>query len=437
MSADHDEPSDGASPYEKLTRLAKARGVPITDLLALARQNDPFLCGTPTQLRAAEWFANLYAAGRFGQGVHLRRIHYYAVSVEAVLPNGTPYVNTVECASVLAEASKAGRYLGLVDIAAFDDRRNPPAEVYEAKRDNAYCWVSGREPEIEASIGDMPGLPRISVSPPAVVQPYALEVWCEKSTMNDVLLPLCSHLEATLVTGLGELSITACQKFVMRVQRDKRPTRILYVSDFDPAGRSMPVAVARKVEFLIQEMGLDIALLPVVLTAEQVERYRLPRVPIKESELRRARFEAIHGAGATELDALEALHRGELRKILMVAAAPYRDDEIERQVRRAWADLRVRALRATDAVHEQHAAEIEDARREWHAIGAAIDQWRDKHANTWRGIADALAPESVAILETSYPMPCAPGDQTPPMFHSLREYEEQLAAYRKFREGRS
>ena len=39
----------------------------------------------------------------------------------------------------------------------------------------------------------------------------------------------------------------------------------------------------------------------------------------KESDKGKARFEAQHGAGAVELDALEALHPGELRRIVEAA----------------------------------------------------------------------------------------------------------------------
>ena len=74
------------------------------------------------------------------------------------------------------------------------------------------------------------------------------------------------------------------------------------------------IAVARKIEFAQQD--LDVTLDPVVLTEEQCRDYRLPRTPIKDSERRGARFEARFGAGATELDALEALHPGELARIV-------------------------------------------------------------------------------------------------------------------------
>src|SRR5262245_44093283 len=104
----------------------------------------------------------------------------------------------------------------------------------------------------------------------------------------------------------------------MRAAEYELPVRILYLSDFDPGGRSMPKATARKVEFAIakHDLDVDLQLIPVALSPEQCRQYRLPRTPLKDTERRKNRFEQIFGVGATELDALEALHPGELARLL-------------------------------------------------------------------------------------------------------------------------
>ena len=58
-----------------------------------------------------------------------------------------------------------------------------------------------------------------------------------------------------LQTGLGELSITATLALVHRLEQALKPARIFYVSDFDPAGQSMPVSVSRKVEYFVRTLG--------------------------------------------------------------------------------------------------------------------------------------------------------------------------------------
>src|SRR4051812_30530236 len=51
----------------------------------------------------------------------------------------------------------------------------------------------------------------------AADQPFLLEVWVEKSTMNDVLLPLCRALGVNLVTSAGFQSMTSAVKLLERV----------------------------------------------------------------------------------------------------------------------------------------------------------------------------------------------------------------------------
>ncbi len=417
--------------YESIKSLAKARGVSVTNLLALAVQNDPFYTGQPAQVRAGEWFADQFIAAGFFQGVHLRRVHYFLVSTEATLPDGKTYENTLEHWQFLAQASKSARYLGLVDVAAFDDRRNPPAQIfYRWEQDAGGTHIEDAEPELPEIM--MPALPRLTVTPPSAAQPYALELWCEKSTMNDVLVPLCRRFGAVLVTGLGELSVTACHRLVERARQSGKPTRIVYLSDFDPAGQSMPVAAARKIEFLARDQGLDIQLRAVALTANQVRQYNLPRVPIKKSERRREKFEDTHGTGAVELDALAALVPGELSRIVANAVMPFYDDSLAVGIREAHAEALEEADEITRQVHSDHADAIAEAREQWQAISHQIEQWRERHAPAWQAISDDL---DAAELDIEYPEASVDGNADWPLFDSRRNYEDQLHAYKVFRAG--
>lgn len=304
--------------YTTIKDLAKQHRRRVTDLIALAPQNDPFYAGTPGDWALAEWFAGLWQQFGYTNGVHIRRAHYQIVSQEqpVIMPNGKPYENTENCWSILSQASKMARYLELVDPGAFVDRRNPDPDIF--------AFHSDDEPYIDviadtwgaASFPDFPDLPDYCVYNYTGSQRYHVEIWCEKSTMNDVILPLCRSYGVNLVTGVGEMSITSVLEMTKRM--NGKPLRIFYVSDFDPAGQSMPCAVARKVEYFQHKHGdkTDAKLFPIVLTADQVQVYRLPRTPIKDTEKRAGRFEDRYGAGAVELDAMEAIHPGELARIL-------------------------------------------------------------------------------------------------------------------------
>jgi len=211
--------------YEYIKQLARETGARVTDLIPLAPQNDPFYTGTPGDWALAEWFARLWQAFGYTTKVHIRRVHYQIISQspQVVLPNGKPYENTEECWNLLNLASKAARYLHLVDPGAFNDRRNPDPLVYAEHQ--VY------EPEVATLLklwaGDLrlpmfPDLPDYHVRNFRGAQRYHLEVWCEKSTMNDVLAPLCQAYAANLQTGLGELSITATLAQRGAEQRENR-----------------------------------------------------------------------------------------------------------------------------------------------------------------------------------------------------------------------
>jgi hypothetical protein len=207
-----------------------------------------------------------------------------------------------------------------------------------------------------------------------------------------VLEPLARQLGLNVQTGVGEISITICRQLVERA--GKRPIRIIYVSDFDPAGQSMPVAAPRKIEWFARkhedETGttLDIQLHPIVLTHDQVIEYELTRTPIKESERRAARFEERFGEGAVELDAMEALHPGELRRILVAEIEKFHNRDFIDE----WLAAREDAQSAIDGikaeVFERHAGEaaaLEQRREELQAL--ADEQFAELRRQTEERIA--------------------------------------------------
>ena len=456
--------TNGTAPrgYEALKAAAKAHRVNIPDLLVLARQNDPFLCGTPTQLEQAHWFADLWQRLGLTTGVHLRKMHYRLVSQHAPrMHNGDPYENTERCWEYLLNAGKQARYLGLVAADAFVDRRNDDPIVYTVygermprtvTRPDWLDYESFDLPSIDADPGWNLSLnvPQVNVTGyeyTAAEQPYHLEIWCEKTTMNDVLLPICQEHGVNLQTGSGFLSITSVVDLLKRVRAGGKPARVFYISDFDPAGDGMPVAVARQIEYWLAEYApeAEIALQPLVLTRDQARDYRLPRIPIKETDRRRGNFEDLYGAGAVELDALEALYPGELERIVTEAIAPYRDVDLARRyyVARLQAERQARAEWQRATQDEQAVLEVleQEAR-------AIVNGYTEQLATLAAALERDLAPiaERLEIVRQAIqekaddfdpdlpplPDPAAPGqDESNWLFDSLRGYFEQLEHYKQ------
>ena len=425
--------------YESIKELARDAGQRVTDLIALAPANDPFYTGTPGDWQNGHWFADLWQRFGYGSGVHIRRVHYQIISQTppVAMPNGLPYENTERCWDFLNAASKAARYLELVEPGAFVDRRNPEPRIY--------AGGSHAEPTIEVSdpswsgtaIPDFPGLPDYHVYSFEGRQRYHLEIWCEKSTMNDVLIPLCQNYGINLVTGVGEMSITAVLQLAERFEAG-RPVRVFYVSDFDPAGQSMPVAVARKVEYFQRQKGYeaDVRLFPVVLTVDQVRQFRLPRTPIKETEKRAGHFEDRYGAGAVELDALEALYPGQLQRILTTEIRRYHDSGLSRRVDRELQRLQGDLERTRQAIIASYQEDIDELRAEYDELRADFEErfngYAERVTDLWAVMVRDLEEDRLDL--GSYPIPEAnDGDEREDaLYDSERDYLSQMDAYKEF-----
>lgn len=432
--------------YETIKEKAKEFGLTVPDLIVLSNQNDPFYVGTPTDLGMAEWFAEIWQRFGYRQGVHLRRIHYQLISQDPppINHNGERYQNTKNDWEYLCRASKYARYLELVPAGSFEDRRNPEPKVYAEYGEDPAPRYERRHGMsfFGLDLPSFPSLPHFEVDGyGGNLQPYHMEVWVEKTAMNDVLIPICRQYDINLVTGAGEMSITSVLDLIERVRRADRPCRIFYISDFDPAGAGMPISVARKVEFDIYQNArdLDIQLQPIVLTLDQVHDYDLPTSPIKPSEARRKAFMERYGVdGAVELDALEALRPGELRRIVTEAIERYHDPNIKDRARREKQKLE-QALR--DARKEA----LTDIRERWESLeedyDAVAEEFKDRveaikeQVNTLHADAyDALGNIDIDAGE-EYPLPDPEaGDElNDVLYSSTRDYLEQLDWYKHYR----
>lgn len=499
--------------YDTIKKMAKEQGVRVDDLIALSSANDPYYVGKPAQIRDAEWFAGLWQRFGYGDGVHLRRAHYQAqaqdpgielpVTLTWTVKDGPLagrkqstdiYINNEQCWSYLTKAAKYARYLGLVDAGSFVDRRNPEAIINAHNPDpDAYGyqdptprseidggWYTKESddlwdtddndkyglpplPELDALPYELPDTPWLKargyVGAP---QGYLVEIWAEKSTMDDVLNPLCRQYGVNYIRGLGEMSISSVIDFLNRVKDAGRPARILYVSDFDPAGHQMPVSVSRKIEFYLEALrdeGYDIALQPIVLTPGQIDTFRLPPAPVKDSDKRKAAWDAIHGASAAvELDALEALHPGELTKTVNDEILKYYDPRYDNSLRDAQYDYQhlldddqneviagygneTDALSADyddlttgwETTRERFNELVVDFQTDIEAHRAELETITERAADLHQTIKNDL--EAVDVEAPKIPEPDLPKKSDGVLYTSDRDYFEQLDAYQIYKNG--
>ena len=135
------------------------------------------------------------------------------------------------------------------------------------------------------------------------------------------------------------------------------------------------------------------------LTEEQCIQYRLPRTPIKETESRASGFEARYGDGATELDALEALHPGVLRQNLIEHIERYRDDDLDDRIEDAVEQYRDELDSAAAVVRSRHAEELAAFDRQRDAIQGRFAEVRTAAEAARAAIADPAQSAYDAIVQ--------------------------------------
>jgi hypothetical protein len=446
--------------YEQIKARAEALGVSYKHLIVLSKNNDPFYVGRDRDLAMAEWFANAWEEhGFLGRGgVHLRRAHYQLLG--SPKHDGLPYQNTEGNYNYLIDAARYARILlnedgePLVNPEDIIDRRNPEPHIYLSPP------AFEEEPGYE--LGDLPDLSLPSISggyarsletsylpdlEPDIrlrgydyddyYQPYHVEVWAEKSTMNDILRPLCRRSSVNLVTGLGYLSITAIVALLRRIEQTGKPARILYVSDLDKAGKNMPRQVARQCEFWLRKYlpDADIRLQPIILTPAQVDEHELWEKAIRNEET---------GEETYELDALEGLRPGRLARIVRENIREFRDLELPHKY--ALAEHRAQevvedALRDALGPHLETLAEIRQAAK------PILERYDERLAPIAAQVEAELAPlrerlnevqqaimGSVTDLEIDLPDLPEPDEGDPDdedwLFDTRRGYWEQFERYK-------
>lgn len=160
-----------------------------------------------------------------------------------------------------------------------------------------------------------------------------------------VMETVCRQLGVNLVTGTGFMTISAVYAMLDRHPNLEKPIRIIYLSDFDASGEHMPIGPARHIENAIEDMDPkpDIRLYRLALTAEQVQEKSLPKKiggakKDKEKKVsgRKIRFEARHGVGSVELNAVtDEANVPWFEDLLRGAILALRDGGMDRKLRAA------------------------------------------------------------------------------------------------------
>ena len=368
----------------------RGSGAPLGDLTVLSAVRDPYRLATPRRRREGEWFAEQWSAS---DARHLRGFHYKLIG-SAIKPDGSAYTGAHDDWLWLKDAASAARWLGLVPFEDFDDRRNSEPVTHRAERDGTELSAGvganfdAEPPQIEVTEGEAG---EISIYPTlagmTAEQPYILAVFGEKSSLDDELRPVAVELGADLYLETGEQSITHAHHIAARAVDDGRPLIVLTVTDCDPSGYQMPVSIARKLQALrdLEFPALDVDVIHVGLTPDQVQSFALPSSPLSDKDKRKARWIERMGVEQTELDSLLALHPGALARLVRDALAPYFDPGLGERVdsaRGQWRDEAVGVINAAlEEARSKDDSELAEIEARATDVSARIEALEDEAEN--------------------------------------------------------
>ena len=299
-------------------------------LTVLGVRHDPYRLESDVNRAEGTWLAaRINSVYRPIQRVHIRGLHYALFAAGNVRkPNGEIYSNSIEDYEWLGFAVKKARWLGVLPFDRISDNRNSEPTLCRTNEPigEVSGYVGADATWTESSAGDLDfSEPWPALSGYTRRQPFALSVFGEKSSLEEVLLPIARHCEADLYLGAGEISDTLAYQMAKDGAADGRPMVVFTVTDCDPAGWQMPISIGRKLQALrdLCFPNLQFEVVPVALTVDQVRELDLPSTPLKETEARADKWREAFGVEQTEIDALATLQPQVLREMVEEALAPY------------------------------------------------------------------------------------------------------------------
>lgn len=262
------------------------------------------------QIELANQIVDEYRAQ--GLTLTLRQLYYQFVSRDLIPNSDRSYKR-------LGDAIADGRYAGLIDWTAVEDRTRfiranghweSPAEILEsaAKGFRFDLWEN---------------------------QPTRVEVWIEKDALLGVIDAVCSGLDVAYFSCRGYVSASEMWRAARRHRRyflAGQDVVVLHLGDHDPSGVDMTDDIRRRLrEFEITDAIRDTRepvwadVHRIALTMDQIDEYGPPPNPAKLSDSRARAYIEQYGPESWELDALDP---PVMQQLIRDEVETVRDDEL-------------------------------------------------------------------------------------------------------------
>lgn len=157
-------------------------------------------------------------------------------------------------------------------------------------------------------------------------QPYHIEVMVEKDALSGVLGPVCRTLDIGITANKGYSSSSTMYEIGKRLeimQGKGKIICIIYLGDHDPSGIDMTRDV--KERLFMYSNGCDLEVVRLALNWDQIELWRPPENPAKETDSRYSAYSSKYGESSWELDAIEPK---QLAALVTDAVTERRDEDL-------------------------------------------------------------------------------------------------------------
>jgi hypothetical protein len=134
------------------------------------------------------------------KSIHIRGLYYAIVSFARIkLPNGAAFVNDFDCYEFLKGAAEPARWLGYVPWERLHDGRNDEPQIFLPE----HYGLSFTHFGCLNSIIEVPDLdeamPKFAGGAPSADQPFRICLIGEKSSLEDILLPIAKKVAGELI----------------------------------------------------------------------------------------------------------------------------------------------------------------------------------------------------------------------------------------------
>ncbi len=155
-------------------------------------------------------------------------------------------------------------------------------------------------------------------------QPNHIEVMVEKQALEGVLIPVCQRLGIRFTANKGYSSSSTLYEAGKRLYKktlEGKTVWVLYLGDHDPSGIQMTEDVENRLNLFAGEVCVNVERL--ALNMDQVQVFKPPENPAKETDSRYAAYIARFGTSSWELDALDP---GTIDQIVTTTVERLRDN---------------------------------------------------------------------------------------------------------------